>query len=488
MVELIEAELAAGNIAEARRLGETELAQVPAGERRTRLQLTMLSAYEYDTGEEVENLAAAMLAGPDVGPDMRRRVLSRRALERVATGRLDAAVSDAEAVLTGSPSPPDEASSVAATALAWVATMRGDPEEALRLLRASPAPGGRAAGLASVHEGLALCALNRFDEALEVFNTSVRELERSGTLTRIQPSLLDGIAYAYYGEGAWDDALAEWEALLSSNSHEEFPVTAHARLMRAVVSSHRGDYGPARELRDQRPAVTGERQARPEDLRLDAILLEAEGEPAAASRAAQEAWTAHEALGDYSQLPFALPWEIRYARDAGMPDGELARLVAPMADRLLGLARQWSTDTVLGAANLARGVRDRNAAALTQAAQRYRSSLRASDGSIGLDVCGEELLRLGQQDLGIDALLGALDSYRTLGAGPRADRVLARLRELGVRRGLRRPRVRPGVGWESLSQEELTVAALVSSGLSNPRIAEQMDLPRHRVATVIERV
>ncbi|MBO0705257.1 MAG: hypothetical protein J2P39_08055, partial [Candidatus Dormibacteraeota bacterium] len=146
------------------------------------------------------------------------------------------------------------------------------------------------------------------------------------------------------------------------------------------------------------------------------------------------------------------------------------------------------TDTVAGAANLARGVRDRNAAALVQAAQRYRASTRASDRCSGLDVCGEELLRLGQRDLGIEALLESLDSYRTLGAEPRANRVLARLRALGVRRGLRRPRVRPGVGWESLSQEELTVAALVSSGLSNPQIAAQMDLPRHRVAAIIERV
>ncbi len=491
MVQLIQAELAAGHVEAARDLGERELSESPPGPMRTRLQTTMLSAYEFDRGTPLEDLAATMLGTPDLDPQVRRMVLSRRALERVATGRLDEGVSDAQEVLAGSPTPPDEVSSVAVTALAWAATSRGDPAEALRLLHASPAvpPGARAAGLASIREGLALCALNRFDEALEVLNTSARELERSGSLTRLQPSLLDAIAYAYYGEGSWDDALAELDLILASPAREVRPVTAHARLLRAVIASHRGDYSPARDLRERRRAETGDAPLpRAEDLRLEAILCEGDGDLAGASRAAQEAWAAHEASGDYSQLPIALPWQIRYARDAGMQDAELARVVAPMADRLLGLARQWPADTVAGAANLARGVRDRNAAALAQAAQRYRESERASDRCIGLDVCGEELLRLGQRDLGIEMLLSALDTYRALGAEPRANRVMARLRELGVRRGLRRPRVRPGVGWESLTQEELTAAALVSSGLSNPQIAEQMDLPRHRVATIIERV
>lgn len=491
MAEMILAELAAGHVDRARELGERELAAAPPGPTRTRLQTTMLSAYEFESGGRLEELAASMLSTPDLDPEVRRTVLSRRALERVSAARLDEAAADAQAVLTDAPSPPDEQSVVALTALAWAATSRGDPEEALRLLAGSrvATPGTRARGLAAVHEGLALCALNRFDEALEVFNAGIRELERSGSLTRIQPLLLDGIAYAYYGAGAWDDALAEWNLVLASRSRDVFPVSAHARLMSAVIASHRGDYGPARKLHERRSAEgAAGRAASLETLRLHMILSEEEGDLAEASRAAREDWAAREALGDYSQLPIALPWEIRYARDAGMPDPELARLVAPMADRLLGLARQWATDTVVGAANLARGVRDRNAAALVQAAQRYRTSTRSSDRCNGLDVCGEELLRLGQRDLGIEALLEALDSYRTLGAEPRANRVLARLRGLGVRRGLRRPRVRPGVGWESLSQEELTVAALVSSGLSNPQIAAQMDLPRHRVAAIIERV
>jgi DNA-binding CsgD family transcriptional regulator/tetratricopeptide (TPR) repeat protein len=490
LVELIEAELSAGRVDEARRLAEDEVARVPPGPMHIRLQLTLLSVYEFSSESKLEDLAAAMLSGTALDADVRRNVLVRRALERVATGRLDDARTDAEAVLVDAPTPPDEVSSVAVTVLAWIATNRGDPEEALRLLRASatgPLTEGPSEGLSRLREAMALCALDRFDEALEVLHTSLRELDRVGALTRILPALLDGIAYAYYGQGAWDDALDEWEEVLSAQMHQVFPAASRARQMRALIAAHRGDYGPARELRERREARLDTLE-RSENLQPEVLLLAHEGDPAAANRVGLQAWAADDARGDYSELPFWLPWEIRFARDAELPDGELQRLVAPMADRLLPLARQWTTDSVVGAANLARGIRDQNAAALTQAAQRYRHSVRAPDRCIGLDVCGEELLRLGHHDLGVEALLGALDSYRALDAEPGAERVLRRLRELGVRRGLRRPRVRPGVGWDSLSQEELTIAALVSSGLSNPQIAEHMDLPRHRVANIIERV
>ena len=490
MVELIEAELAAGHVDEARRAGDGEVDRLPPGPMRTRLQLTMLSVYEFASEPKLEELAASMLSGPALDPGVRRMVLARRGLERVATGRLDDACSDAEAVLAAGPSPPDEFSVVAVTVLAWAAANRGDPEAALRLLRAlrSGEPAGRlSTGLARLREGLALCALDRFDEALGLLHATLRELDRAGSLTRILPALLDGMAYAYYGQGAWDDALAEWGEVLSPQAHQLYPAASRARQMRALISAHRGDYGPARELRERR-AARMDTLGRSEALQPEVLLLAHEGDPAAASRVGLEAWAADDARGDYSELPFWLPWEIRFARDAGLADAELQRVVAPMTDRLLPLARQWSTDSVVAAANLARGVREQNAAALTQAAQRYRQSVRAPDRCIGLDVSGEELLRLGHRDLGVEALLEALESYRALDAGPGAERVLRRLRELGVRRGLRRPRVRPAVGWDSLSQEELTIAALVSSGLPNPQIAEQMDLPRHRVAVIIERV
>lgn len=484
VVDLVEALVAAGEMDTARQTGERELGRMPPGPERASLEITLLSAYH--SGEGLEDLAATILRRPELPEHLRGAVLARRAMERVLSGRLDEAEADAREVLEGSGAPTAEAASNAVTGLAWAATARGDPERALRLLRERVAqpPWGRGAGLASVQEGHALYLLNRFDEALEVYYTRLRQLDRAGWPSRLRPLLLVGIADVHYGQGAWDEALGEWEAVIDGPASGVFSAAARARRMRALVAAHRGDYEPSRELRLAR----GGTAARPEDLEVDAILLEGEGDPAGATRIAQRMWRLQEARGGFGRLPFTTPWTIRFARAADVPDAELASLVAPMADRLLELSRHWTSDSVTGAATLARGVRDRNAAALSQAVQSYQRSPRASDHCLGLEVCGEELVRLDQVDLGVDALLGALDSYRTLGAEPAAERLLARLRDLGVRRGLRRPPVRPGVGWDSLSEEELTVAALVSAGLSNPRIAEQMGLPRYRVASVIETV
>lgn len=50
---------------------------------------------------------------------------------------------------------------------------------------------------------------------------------------------------------------------------------------------------------------------------------------------------------------------------------------------------------------------------------------------------------------------------------------------------------RPGgqrCGWDSLTRAELTVAALVEQGLSNPQIAAQLLVSRRTVATHVEHI
>jgi DNA-binding CsgD family transcriptional regulator len=51
-----------------------------------------------------------------------------------------------------------------------------------------------------------------------------------------------------------------------------------------------------------------------------------------------------------------------------------------------------------------------------------------------------------------------------------------------VTRG-RGPRVRPALGWESLTPTELTAAQAVAEGLSNPQIAACMFISRRTVTT-----
>jgi DNA-binding CsgD family transcriptional regulator len=51
-----------------------------------------------------------------------------------------------------------------------------------------------------------------------------------------------------------------------------------------------------------------------------------------------------------------------------------------------------------------------------------------------------------------------------------------------VTRG-RGPRVRPALGWHSLTPTELTVAQAVAEGLSNPQVAARMFISRRTVTT-----
>jgi len=75
----------------------------------------------------------------------------------------------------------------------------------------------------------------------------------------------------------------------------------------------------------------------------------------------------------------------------------------------------------------------------------------------------------------------AQDHYAEMGASWDAARADARLRAHGIRRGVHGERKRPKAGWAALTDTELTVAALLAEGLSNPDIAARMFISRRTV-------
>ncbi|MGH7912970.1 MAG: LuxR C-terminal-related transcriptional regulator, partial [Candidatus Dormibacteraceae bacterium] len=493
LADLAEAEIMAGEVVAAERHAEEgRRRQLATPEVERRFTVTLLDALMLGArGEEVLHLTSTLLDRPDVTEEGDRRALhARRAWAWIWLLRLDDAENDARAALRGGREEIlDHASSIALAALAHLAALAGDPARALRLLsgaRPEDAAGGWLAvpnTFTIVREADALIALDRYQEAQAVLHRGLDGLERLGRDTLGASTFLGEIAYASYCAGAWDDATAECEAALAAARVVGSSEISEAEVLRAEISAGRGDWGAARRIvtRVEKARERG-RWMRPNELYLIAQMLERRGDAPAAAAAMRAAWTVSEEQGDHRELPFILPHVLRLARAAGSPDALIRRQVEPMAGQLLTLAQRWGSPSVLAASTLARGVRDANLAAVVQAAQRYRSSPRAPDRGVGLEVCAEELLRAGQRQLGLEAVFGALDVYRALGAAPAAARMSARLRSLDVRRGTRSPRLRPEYGWESLGTTELRIAALVSSGLSNPQIAKRTGLSRHTVA------
>jgi DNA-binding CsgD family transcriptional regulator len=100
----------------------------------------------------------------------------------------------------------------------------------------------------------------------------------------------------------------------------------------------------------------------------------------------------------------------------------------------------------------------------------------------------ELLARAGRRDEAVALLAEALERYERAGADAWAGRVRARLRTLGVRRGLRGPRRRPADGWESLTGTERAVSLLVAEGLTNGAVARQLYISPHTVNTHLRHV
>jgi DNA-binding CsgD family transcriptional regulator/tetratricopeptide (TPR) repeat protein len=103
----------------------------------------------------------------------------------------------------------------------------------------------------------------------------------------------------------------------------------------------------------------------------------------------------------------------------------------------------------------------------------------------------EEAMALADSEDG-DALLGALEILQRLGARPAADRVRAKLREIGVEHVPPRPRASTRAAPAMLTRRQQEVLALLSAGLTDAEIAERLYIATktasHHVSAVLRKL
>jgi DNA-binding CsgD family transcriptional regulator len=134
-----------------------------------------------------------------------------------------------------------------------------------------------------------------------------------------------------------------------------------------------------------------------------------------------------------------------------------------------------------GVARHARGILERDAQALLAAADVLRSSSRPLLYAAAAEDAGTELADADRGDEAVDQLNAAFDTYMGHEALADARRVGRELRRLGVQRRIVSPRVK--MGWDSLTDSELTVVTLIAEGVTNRDVAEQLHLSLHTVKT-----
>ncbi|HEX7994417.1 MAG TPA: helix-turn-helix transcriptional regulator, partial [Streptosporangiaceae bacterium] len=144
----------------------------------------------------------------------------------------------------------------------------------------------------------------------------------------------------------------------------------------------------------------------------------------------------------------------------------------------LALTRPDNSDMTAAAAHV-RGLVEHDSAALEHAARTYSAPLAKA---AAIEDAGRASSAQGNQDDAIARLRVAYEQYEKLGRAEAMARVRSQLRAAGVRVRHWKCANRPAFGWGSLTDTERRIAELVSHGLSNREVANQVFLSAHTVA------
>ena len=475
-LEAIEVMLYAGDGAAARRLAEQ--AGFADGPRRDSV-LAYLAMFADDV-DAAERLLSRAWQRRELAGDARLSATVAQRSAFLATARLRGHEAIEWAHRAVALAPDDPATGLlAAASLALGFSFVGDRKNAHASLDRwldDPAAPRHGAGFALLAlKGFLLLGDGDLRAGRAAFETSAVEARDCGLLV-VAALSLSGLSRADYLAGAWDNAVVASErAIALAEESEDRWIIAHARWSASEVPASRGDWPAAeaqvRAIQDHAPAF--ERHVAAEAI-AKAGLAAAQDRPADVLLALAPLERIQP--GDGVRDPAFLPWHHLKAHalvDVGDLDtadafiGTAAALADARRNPLLAARVAYAR----GRLHFARNDAERATASLREALTFVEPlGMPHEQGLIELGQ-GQVLRRAGERRAAAAVLLAAHRRFAELGAQPSLQRCEIELAACGLAPATRKTR-----DYTALTAQELAVARLVVSGLTNREVAAELML------------
>jgi DNA-binding CsgD family transcriptional regulator/tetratricopeptide (TPR) repeat protein len=485
---LAEALYRVGDAAEAERVASGALADVVEPDLRIDLHWTLAQCCAL-AGRSTESLTALdqALAYPGISARNRARLLVATAVAHRNLGQVEKAGLVANAALAEATEAADSwATGWALHVLTVVATMQGRMADALPLFdraltvtQADPALTDLRV-LLQINQAVTLGDLDRHEGAFTAARQAEQLASRAGITVRLTQAQ-SCLGQLFFDTGHWDDAQAEVGP--AQGAVKDPGAACCDRGVAAVICFHRGDTGTARDHLDA--AAPHAKRIGNRVVSTLALARSLDCEQEGDLRGALDALTAgvESNAEELDEIEDLLPDGVRLATKLGDTG---------TAQALTGQAEALAEDTAIphrqANALFCRGLLDRDAGLLLQAADRYHDAGRPLLGAQALEAAAEACLDRGERAGARTAFTRSLDLYASLGAARDVARLQASFRAQGIRRAPRVKHRKARRGWDSLTPTEVKITEMVAQGLSNPQIAAKLFLSRRTVGTHVSHI